>query len=136
MANLVRLDQNWAMFAPFPFKQDGWFVLVATLAEGSQVDLLQGGKPVRWEKPAPVASQYVNERERKYLMNLYEPSYESQRGYFTHYKIREWLRSHPQPNYRVVKIDFYYLLHRTPPPGSRPPEPRKLLLWSETYTKV
>ncbi len=136
VANLVRLDQNWAMFAPFPFKQDGWFVLVATLSEGSQVDLLQGGKPVRWEKPAPVASQYVNERERKYLMNLYEPSYESQRGYFMHYKIREWRRSHPQITHRVVKIDFYYLLHRTPPPGSRPPEPRKLLLWSETYTKV
>lgn len=136
VASLARLDQHWAMFAPFPFKHDGWFVLLATLADGSQVDLLQGGKPVRWEKPAPVASQYVNERDRKYLMNLYEIRYDAQRIHFVRYKIREWLRSHPQPNYRLVKIDFYYLLHMTPPPGVRPPEPRKVLLFSETYTKV
>ena len=136
VASLVRLDQSWGMFAPFPFKHDGWFVLVATLADGSQVDLLQDGRPVRWEKPAPVAAQYVNERHRKYLMNLYELRYEQQRVYFVRYKIREWLRAHPQPNYRVKKVDFFYLLHMTPPPGSRPPEPHKVLLFSEIYVKV
>ena len=32
--------QSWSMFAPFPTKDDGWFVLPGTLRGGQQVDLL------------------------------------------------------------------------------------------------
>jgi hypothetical protein len=137
VASLVRLDQHWGMFAPFPFKHDGWLVLHAILEEGSEIDLLRGGKLVRWEKPAPVSETYVNERERKYLMNLYEPSYSAHRVYFVNSKVVEWLLAHPQqPNKRIKQINLYYMLHLTPPPGQPAPTPRKVLLFNESYTKV
>jgi hypothetical protein len=137
VASLVRLDQYWGMFAPFPFKNDGWLVLHAILEEGSEVDLMRGGQLVRWDKPDPVAATYVNERERKFLMNLYDQQYTQLRAYFVQYKMLEWLQAHPQqPNKRIRQINLYYMLHTTPPPGQPQPKPRKLLLFNESYTKV
>jgi hypothetical protein len=84
-----------------------------------------------------VAATYVNERERKFLMNLYDQQYTQQRAYFVQYKMLEWLQAHPQqPNKRIRQINLYYMLHTTPPPGQPQPKPRKLLLFNESYTKV
>lgn len=138
VAKLVRLDQQWGMFAPFPFKDDGWFILAVEREDGSQVDLLQDGKPVSWAKPASVLKMYTSERDRKYLMNLYMANYSAQRPYFVHSKLLEWFQAHPNPSKgeQVKRVSLYYMLHRTPPPGSPPVEPKKVLLFSETYTKV
>jgi hypothetical protein len=138
VAKLVRLDQQWAMFAPYPYKDDGWFILAVEQGDGSEIDLLRGGKPVSWAKPASVLAMYTNERDRKYLMNLYLQSYSSQRPYFVHYMLQEWTKAHPPttPAQEIRRVSLYYMLHMTPPPGKTPPEPKKVLLFSESYTKV
>lgn len=132
VANLVRLDQNWGMFAPYPMIEDGWFVMPATLLDGSKVDLLRNGKPLTWDKPKDVAATYVNERERKYLMNLWPLAYSDQRPYFARYMRNRWYREHPDK--RLKDISLYYMLHVTPAPGKPQPEPRKMMLFNETET--
>lgn len=66
---ILRLDQSWNMFAPYPTKEDGWFVVVGRLNYGGLVDLFgnENGKDVSWEKPALVSSTYKNQ----HLVALY-----------------------------------------------------------------
>jgi len=35
--SLLRVDQRWDMFAPYPSKEDGWFVIPASLSDGSEL---------------------------------------------------------------------------------------------------
>ena len=50
--NMAGLDQVWNMFAPFPAKDDGWYVIPGRLRNGRVVDLFRGGKAVSFSKPA------------------------------------------------------------------------------------
>lgn len=128
VANLVRLDQNWGMFAPYPMIEDGWFVMPATLVDGSVVDLLQDGAPLTWDKPASVNSMYRNERERKHLMNLWPRGAAWQRPYYFRYREHLWAQAHPEKNKQIESMSLYYMLHITPPPGGTQPTPRRMLL--------
>src|SRR6185503_12592868 len=49
---ITGLDQLWNMFAPFPAKDDGWYVVPGTLRDGKQIDVFRGGKEVSFDKPA------------------------------------------------------------------------------------
>ncbi len=78
----LRLDQRWALFAPAPLANDGWYVIPGRLAGGATVDLFRGGRALDWRKPALVSATYPNQRWRKYLMRLsrrrsavYRPDY-------------------------------------------------------------
>ena len=52
MHNMLRLDQFWNMFAPYPLKYDGWHVMRGKLRDGTVVDLLSGDeREPGWEKP-------------------------------------------------------------------------------------
>ncbi len=50
IGHLTRLDQIWSIFAPGPPRDDGWHVVVGQLKDGSQVNVLQEGQPINWEK--------------------------------------------------------------------------------------
>jgi len=67
--NVLRLTQYWNVFSPYPFRKDAWPMLVATLNDGSKVELLTGG-PVRWSKPERVSDIFKNDRWRKYANNM------------------------------------------------------------------
>ncbi|MFO0743177.1 MAG: HTTM domain-containing protein [Labilithrix sp.] len=41
------LTQRWSMFSPDPARDDGWLVARARLAGGEEVDVLDGGLPIR-----------------------------------------------------------------------------------------
>ena len=121
---LPRLDQMWAMFAPFPLVDDGWYVAPATLADGSTVDLLRGQAP---SEDPPAGDPYATERWRKYLMNLYlaenigwralalnalvrrfEAAHPGQK--VTHAELRFWLKTnhyHGSPQYRLEILQSF-----------------------------
>lgn len=71
----LRLDQHWSMFAPFPTREDGWFVLRAGLSDGTEVDLLRSGEVTDWSKPPGLSSTFKDARWQKYLMNLWLQRY-------------------------------------------------------------
>ncbi len=132
VANIFRLDQHWAMFAPHPLTDDGWFVMPARLRNGHEFDLWSGDDPVRWDKPANVAATFPNMRWRKYMRNIWTDSYaEPHRGLAMLHWREQWNRSHPYDE-QIDMIRLFYMLETTPPPGQKPVV-EKLLLYGVEY---
>lgn len=122
-----RVDQYWNMFAPYPLKDDGWFVIPGALAGGREVELFRGGRtPVSWDKPKWVAYDYKNQRWQKYMMNLWLKEHTKSRLYFAKYLCRSWNTNHSGEE-TLNKLKIYFLREDTLPDGEKPPE--KVLLW-------
>jgi len=70
---VLQLDQIWDMFAPRPPNIDWWFVLEASLSDGSNIDLWGNGGLFNWEgRPlafdkGDVVSGYKRHRWFKYF---------------------------------------------------------------------
>ena len=125
VAYVLGLDQTWAMFAPSPLKDDGWYVIPGRLRNGAVVDLFRNGGEVRWEKPLSVAGTYPNTRWRRYMMILpghleYAPSY-------ARYLCRSWNRGHGNDQ-RLEELEIVFVVERTLPDYRRS-DPRKMPLY-------
>ena len=135
IGTFLHLDQSWGMFAPYPAKDDGWFVMPATLRSGKQLDLFavtrgDFGIPegVSWEKPRLVSRTYKNERWRKYMMNIWAKKHKNHRLYLGQYFCREWNARHDGTEV-LDRFQIYYMLEPTLPDYHRA-EPKKVLLWN------
>jgi hypothetical protein len=62
-------DKGWDMFAPDPPTDDGWYVAVATLESGRQVDALRR-PPLAWDRPSDVSATLPNHRWKKLLYQV------------------------------------------------------------------
>jgi hypothetical protein len=127
------LDQSWGMFAPYPSKEDGWYVIPGNLRGGKQVDVMPitrddfGLHAVSWEKPPSVAGTYKNEHWRKYLERIWDRDYSDQRLYFGQYICREWNARHTGSE-QLMDFQVTYMLEQTLPDYRRP-TPEKVVLW-------
>ena len=92
VGNLLGLDQIWEMFAPFPAKDDGWYVIPGRLKNGRQVDLQRGGQQITWDKPKHVALTIKNHRWRKFFELLNKRDFLP--ASYASYLCRNWNRSH------------------------------------------
>jgi hypothetical protein len=115
---LAQLDQRWNMFAPFPNYVSGWFAAKADLADGSQVDLLNSGRPFSWERPEAIAATYPDFRWRKYLTNLGRPQFERYRQALPAYLRRQWDGAHPGA-LKVERLTVYLVWQNTMEGGNR-----------------
>ncbi|MBI1373402.1 MAG: hypothetical protein GC159_11790 [Phycisphaera sp.] len=138
VADALRLDQQWNMFAPYPIMDDGWLVITGTLADGSTVQLLGAsgveceGGPVSWDKPDRVYVAYGDQRTRKHRMNLWLRSHSDYRPWYARYLRRVWNSRHDASQY-IVRLNIYYMREDTPPPG-KPFEPiEKVEVWEHTW---
>ena len=111
---LLRLDQQWNMFAPRPLQDDGYYVVAGETRDGDWVNAWIVGAPqFSWEKPARVASQYPNARWRKLMMNICQKEHQRWRSGVMEYL---YLRL---PKLRSLRL--FYVLERTRPDGSEEP---------------
>ena len=39
LGQTLRLEQYWNMFAPYPLRDDGWYVIDGTLSDGQKFDV-------------------------------------------------------------------------------------------------
>ncbi len=119
----ARTDQIWDMFAPFPLRDDGWYVIPGVLLNGNQVDVFRDGAPVSFTKPSPsaIAGQYKDERWRKYLMNLYLAVNSDYRLYYGRYLCRRWNegRAANDPA-QLITFEIYFMM-RTNASWTHPP---------------
>lgn len=122
----LRLDQNWGMFAPGVFKDDGWYVLEGITETGASVNLLNPGNPVSYQKPASVVSMFRNDRWRKYSENFIMSYNEYARGYFCNYYRRIWNETHPEQ--KIAGLRIYYMSELTKP-DYHYSRPEKVMLW-------
>ena len=122
----VRLDQKWNMFAPKPYKSDGWFVVVGLLENGSLIDVFRGGKAVGWDSPEDRHSDYPTYRWRKFMRNIYSKKYEVNRQYYARYLCNKWNKD--ETNQKLKDLDIYYAMEWTLPNyKTRNVEVKKLL---------
>jgi hypothetical protein len=83
---VLGIHQGWDMFAPEPRTDDGFWVLVGTLSDGRQVDLMRGGAPIVWERTMALRG----ERVRKFYSRLQEKRGGKELRGFTAHLCRSW----------------------------------------------
>ena len=130
---VLRIDQFWNMFAPFPLKEDGWMVIPGTLADGTELDVLHPdrGAP-SYEKPALYSQDQSNIRWLTYRGRLWEAQYSRHRMYYGKYLCRSWnadkLDDQEARSKRLMAFKIVYMLERTPPPGEAA-KVEQVVLW-------
>jgi hypothetical protein len=71
IAQVLRLDQSWGMFAPYPVKDDGWIIIAGELQNKEEIDLIRFKRgPVSYTKPDDFSEIFPNQRWQKFLTNL------------------------------------------------------------------
>lgn len=113
-AKVLRLDQRWNLFAPYPYRDDGWIVVAATLADGSQIDLFRDGAVLSYEHPSVIYDLYPRPRWRRYFLSLRLEGNAEFRVPYIQYLCKEWDGS-TRP--KVESIEVIYMLEWTPAPG-------------------
>ncbi len=130
VGKMLRVDQKWNMFSPFPLKRDGWFRVEGKTIAGNSVDVFhmrEGSPPL--QKPTNIYKTYINQRWRKYLMNIYNKSYKDYRLYFGKWLCRRWNRGATGRN-RLKNFKIDYHMRFTPKPGEPMPAYKKVNIWS------
>jgi hypothetical protein len=110
---LLRLDQNWGVFAPGVIKDDGWYVLVGTTRDGQKIDVYREGKPVSYQKPESVVAEIKNDRWRKYGEQMIMSYNMWMRGYYCNYVMRKWNASHP--GRLITQLEVVYVMEFSKP---------------------
>jgi len=116
----LRLQQNWGMFAPAVFKDDGWFVLSGKTANGNMIDLARDGAPVTFRKPEYIAgmSTYREDRWRKYHENILFINKSMYRGYYCNYLMNVWNETHDREQ-SISSLKIYYMKEISQPDYKR-----------------
>lgn len=109
----LRTDQNWGMFAPGVFKDDGWYILEGTIADGKKIDLNRNGEPVVYRKPESVVSMFTSDRWRKFSENYLFISNSYMRPYYAGMMMRRWNEEHPDK--KIKKLEVIYMKEVTAP---------------------
>ncbi|MBE9125805.1 MULTISPECIES: DCC1-like thiol-disulfide oxidoreductase family protein [unclassified Coleofasciculus] len=118
ISRLTRLDQSWSIFAPGPPRDDGWYVMSGRLEDGTEVNLLDEGKPVNWNKPTIRRRNvtYRNMQWRTYFINLNRGLGQKLIPSYGQYLCRDWNARHPESK-QLKSLEIYFMSERTVPPG-------------------
>jgi len=117
---LLHIDQDWNMFAPFPSRDDGWFVVPGRLADGSEVDVLRPGEALSLEKPQYISVTHATPvRWRAYRARIWDHRFAEQRLYWARYLCRDW-NAEADDAHKLLSLKIVYMLERTTPPGTEP----------------
>ncbi len=125
---LVRIDQYWNMFAPYPLRDDGWFVIPAKLRNGNEVDLFTDGGPVSWQHPELCSTLFKNDRWKSFMMNLvFDENNAVNLSSFASYLCERWNKTHPyEQNLVTFEIIFMGKINYLEKPAQ---DNQKNVLW-------
>lgn len=118
VSRILRVDQSWSIFAPAPPRDDGWYVVVAKLKDGSEVDILRNGAAVNWDKPSIQVRNtiYPNMQWRTYFINLNRSIGRKIIPYYGEYLCRDW-NERDDGDKQVDSFEIYFMSERTAAPG-------------------
>ena len=128
----IGLDQRYKMFSPKPTVVDGWFVAVATLEDGNQVDLMKAGDAVSWKKPESLSERFPSKSWQVYLHSLKLPSNlaSGYRPFYVDYLKRRWKKEHGNDP-PIDHVELYLMLEITPPFPEQP-QAKKTLIYRDS----
>jgi Vitamin K-dependent gamma-carboxylase len=123
-ARAVGLQQFWSLFSPNPVTPfvvtDGWVELLAELEDGTELDVLASGVPVRSTRPPNVADTFGNRRWRHYVANVLTPwpmrseqrlTVEASREAWLQWRCRDW-NAHAPPSRRARELRLVWMEQR------------------------
>jgi hypothetical protein len=126
MAFFLRLEENWGMFSPGVFKDDGWFVLEGTeYVTNNKVDLYRNKTSVSYEKPENVLSEIEDDRWRKFGENYIMVSYSYMRPAWCNYMLKKWNSEHSKN--RIRSLQVIYMKETTLPNYQKPKVTKEVL---------
>ena len=125
---ILRLDQHWRMYAPFPLPDHGWLVIPADLADGTEVDLFTE-RPVSWAKPADICAYLAKDRWRVYIGDLFTNQDPVRLQQYTDYLITRWNQGHPENKVKALSIVF---MKMTTHPDLTVTGPERVTLYNRT----
>lgn len=131
LMSALRLSQAWDVFSPHPTRKDEWLMVVATLRDGSQVDLFRDGQPVDYTKPAHVADLYKITRWSKYTGNLFSSGGRKHRKAYATMFVRRWNARHPESRW-VRHVELVKMIEWTRPDLSEAPL-QKEIVWQGDF---
>jgi hypothetical protein len=102
--NLTCLFQDWAMFGGVPAREQ-WVYGRAVLADGSEVDLLRGGRPLERERPAGGFTSLPHHRWHKFLWILPREPVRVFAPPAAAALVRHWNQTHP-PDRQVTSLEI------------------------------
>lgn len=129
IGRIAKLHQHWAMFQRGGGSVNGWHVIVGTLSDGREINLLDGGAPfdgMSHRKPYPVFALYSNTRWRVYYRYLRFAA--SVREFLPGAISRDWNQQHP--DLQITKLRISSILEESDVTSGRTPEPQEFL-WYE-----
>lgn len=114
IAQFLRIDQRWGMFAPIVFRDDGWFIFEATTVQKKSIDIYNYGKKVDFSKPDLIVRRVKNDRWRKYQENILFVNNNGYRPYYCQWLMREWNKDAPA-SLQIIKLNIIYMKEVTQP---------------------
>ncbi len=124
---LLRLDQGWDMFSPYPSRDDGWWVIPGKLEDGREIDLLHPEREhVSYDKPRYVSQEHGNVRWQTYRLRLFDHQFRHHRLFYARYLCRQW-NAEARVGQRLLKLNLVYMLETTQPAGAASPVEQRIL---------
>ena len=117
-------QQHWHLFAPYPFREDGWFVLEVEKADGSKLDAWKSAKTVD-ARPELISRTFANQRWRRWMQNLYQvplKSHDAWRRSTLEYGAKQWRQEHPDEEVRRFRLLWIKEINQAPGVTVPPPE--------------
>jgi hypothetical protein len=122
----LNLNQVWDMFAPYPIRNDGWFILEGHFENGEVKELLTNA-PLTENKPNSVTTLYPNSEWRKFYLNLWDQGKPRILLPFSRYMCRSQVADDGSA-LSTLKITF--MKETTPALGEAFPPVTPVVLWS------
>ncbi|KHD87111.1 MAG: hypothetical protein OM95_16145 [Bdellovibrio sp. ArHS] len=122
----TNLNQTWDMFAPYPIRNDGWFVLEGTYLNGETKDCLTN-QAITFAKPSYVSNLYPSSEWRKFYLFLWDRGDRQILLPFARYLCRSSKSSDGMSPLSTLKITF--MKETTPPLGMPFPDVVPVTLW-------
>lgn len=101
------IDQNWALFAPYPPDTDYWLAIRGISPTAREFEIFRNGglftwheSALSWEQPARFSTGFYNHRWVKYWESYVEPDYSSLKPFFHRWLCREWNLRHQSDDSR------------------------------------
>ena len=107
----TQLKQKWNMFAPQPYRADGWYVIVGFFDNGDIADIFRGGKELSWDPPENRLDDYTSYRWRKISRNTYKEKNKKFRRYYAKYLCDKWNNYGDGP--KLKEMDMYFVSEYT-----------------------
>jgi len=128
VVHLLYVDQEWNMFAPYPIKNDGWFVIEGNFRNGKKWDLWNGGA-ISYEKPALVSAAFHSSEWRKFMLQVWDDGDRRILLPFGRYLCRKFSAAEGQSS-DVSTLKIQFVKETTPEPGTAFGSPEIITLWS------